>query len=56
MARSRRASTLWTFDDTFESYRQGWGIFIEDDGKYAIHALDDPHEVSLDVNHEEFNG
>ncbi len=32
----------WTVEDTFAAYRDGWGLFQQDDGKIAIQRLDDP--------------
>lgn len=45
-------STLppWTLQDTFAAYRDGWGLFEQDNGTVAIQRLDDPASCPPEAN------
>jgi hypothetical protein len=36
---------LWGLDMQREAHKMGWDIFINDDGKFYLQALDDPNGV-----------
>lgn len=44
------APPVWSLEDTYAAYRDGWGLFQNDDGSFVIQRLDDPQSCPDEAN------